>query len=402
MPVWLDAIPEKAPVVKRPGMRRWLLVLIFFILTGAVVTFWDWPTARSGFVFWFTALGLPFCLWGFVFSLRCIGYKAEQRAIESRNIERDILLAKEIRRGQRCAWILGSTVQTPAAKDASKLLNIMADATPVATLIKPRGGGAMIRYAELSGFGRSFDRALDSAITRISACITRVIEKLPRGIPCWLLIDNDDVNAVQAFETIKSRLTDTTGLSFRVLSGSGMAVFDNWLDRHWNTPSLLVAVTLSLPSVPQEGGTDAVTAVILSNRQAAEFPNAVRLHRPEKGHAAALTETLSRALQWSRLSAQQLCSAWVSGPSLAAGSEWNTACEQNGVTFSLTNDNQCLDPVLGYAGIASVWLAVTIAQAAFDERGEQVIAAQPAVDKDEIWVVVLSRQHGLKELPGNV
>ncbi|EPA9745924.1 hypothetical protein QMT05_10255 [Cronobacter malonaticus] len=314
MPVWLDAIPEKAPVVKRPGMRRWLLVLIFFILTGAVVTFWDWPTARSGFVFWFTALGLPFCLWGFVFSLRCIGYKAEQRAIESRNIERDILLAKEIRRGQRCAWILGSTVQTPAAKDASKLLNIMADATPVATLIKPRGGGAMIRYAELSGFGRSFDRALDSAITRISACITRVIEKLPRGIPCWLLIDYDDVNAVQAFETIKSRLTDTTGLSFRVLSGSGMAVFDNWLDRHWNTPSLLVAVTLSLPSVPQEGGTDAVTAVILSNRQAAEFPNAVRLHRPEKGHAAALTETLSRALQWSRLSAQQLCGAWVIHP----------------------------------------------------------------------------------------
>ncbi|MDT3591441.1 hypothetical protein [Cronobacter sakazakii] len=85
-----------------------------------------------------------------------------------------------------------------------------------------------------------------------------------------------------------------------------------------------------------------------------------------------------------------------------SGSEWNTACEQNGVTFSLTVDNQSLDPVLGYAGIASVWLAITIAQAAFDVRGDQVIAAQPVANKDEIWVVVLSRQHGLKETPGNV
>ncbi len=92
----------------------------------------------------------------------------------------------------------------------------------------------------------------------------------------------------------------------------------------------------------------------------------------------------------------------LTGPSLVSGSEWNTACEQNGVTFSLTVDNQSLDPVLGYAGIASVWLAITIAQAAFDVRGDQVIAAQPVANKDEIWVVVLSRQHGLKETPGNV
>jgi len=154
--------------------------------------------------------------------------------------------------------------------------------------------------------------------------------------------------------------------------------------------------------VPKEGGTDAITAVILSNRQAMEFPQAIQLHRPEKGHAATLISTLAKALLWSRLSAHYLHGAWVTGPLLLAGSEWNTACEQNGVTFSLTENNPCLDPVLGYAGKASVWLAVTIAAAAFDERGEQVVAAQTDADNDEIWVVVLSRQHGLKETPGNV
>ncbi|EOL9024276.1 hypothetical protein ACN5QG_002475 [Cronobacter sakazakii] len=402
MPVWLDAVPEKAPAVKRPRVRRWLLVLVLFILTGAGVTFWNWPTSRSGFEFWFTALGLPFCIWGFIFSLRRVGYKAEQRATESRNAERDILLTNEIRRGQRCAWILGSTIQTPAGRQATRLLDVIDHATPVPELKMVRGGGGMIRYAELSGFEENIAGALDSVSARISDCITRVAEKLPRGIPCWLSIECDAGKALQVTETIKQSLSAITGLSFRMLSGSGMAAFDSWLDRHWDTPSLLVAVTLSLPSVPQEGGADALTAVVLCNRQAAEFPNAIRLHRPEKGHAAALSATLARALQWSQLSAQQLRAAWVTGPSLVSGSEWNTACEQNGVTFSLTVDNQSLDPVLGYAGIASVWLAITIAQAAFDVRGDQVIAAQPVANKDEIWVVVLSRQHGLKETPGNV
>ncbi|WP_243690606.1 hypothetical protein, partial [Cronobacter sakazakii] len=324
MPVWLDAVPEKAPAVKRPRVRRWLLVLVLFIMTCAGVTFWNWPTARSGFVFWFTALGLPFCIWGFIFSLRRVGYKAEQRATESRNAERDILLANEIRRGQRCAWILGSTIQTPAGRQATRLLDVIDQATPVPELKMVRGGGGMIRYAELSGFEENIAGALDSASSRISDCITRVAEKLPRGIPCWLSIECDAEKALQATESIKQSLSAITGLSFRMLSGSGMAAFDSWLDRHWDTPSLLVAVTLSLPSVPQEGGADALTAVILCNRRAAEFPNAIRLHRPEKGHAAALSATLARALQWSQLSAQQLRAAWVTGPSLVSGSEWNT------------------------------------------------------------------------------
>lgn len=32
MPVWLDAIPEKAPKIARPDTRRWLLFLAFIML----------------------------------------------------------------------------------------------------------------------------------------------------------------------------------------------------------------------------------------------------------------------------------------------------------------------------------------------------------------------------------
>lgn len=45
---------------------------------GIALTLWNWTTERTGFIFWFTALGLPFCLWGLFFSLRRFAYKAEQ------------------------------------------------------------------------------------------------------------------------------------------------------------------------------------------------------------------------------------------------------------------------------------------------------------------------------------
>lgn len=110
MPVWLDAIPEKAPKVVRPGTGRWLLFLAFVMLVGIALTLWCWTSERTGFVFWFTALGLPFCTWGLIFGLRRFAYKAEQVGAESRNVEREALIDSEILRGQRCAWILGTHI----------------------------------------------------------------------------------------------------------------------------------------------------------------------------------------------------------------------------------------------------------------------------------------------------
>ncbi len=78
MPVWLDAIPEKATKIARPSPRRWLLFLAFVMLGGVTLTLWSWTSERTGFAFWFTALGLPFCTWGLIFGLRRFAYKAEQ------------------------------------------------------------------------------------------------------------------------------------------------------------------------------------------------------------------------------------------------------------------------------------------------------------------------------------
>lgn len=103
MPVLLDTIPEKAAKVPRPDTRRWLLFLAFVMSGGFALTLWNWTTERTGFIFWFTALGLPFCLWGLLFSLRRFAYKAEQVGAESRNVEREALIEREICRGSAVA-----------------------------------------------------------------------------------------------------------------------------------------------------------------------------------------------------------------------------------------------------------------------------------------------------------
>lgn len=135
MPVWLDAIPEKAPKVARPGTGRWLLFLAFVMLVGIALTLWCWTSERTGFVFWFTALGLPFCTWGLIFGLRRFAYKAEQVGAESRNVEREALIDSEILRGQRCAWILGTHIHAPVGNKADDLLKAMKVAAPVLKIL---------------------------------------------------------------------------------------------------------------------------------------------------------------------------------------------------------------------------------------------------------------------------
>ncbi|VEA77156.1 Uncharacterised protein [Salmonella enterica subsp. arizonae] len=78
------------------------------------------------------------------------------------------------------------------------------------------------------------------------------------------------------------------------------------------------------------------------------------------------------------------------------------ACEDNGVTFSLSKDNHGIDPALGYAERAAPWLTIILASAACSDNGPQVIAAQPAADKDDVWVTVITKEEVCKGTSRNV
>lgn len=402
MPVWLDAIPEKAPKVARPGTGRWLLFLAFVMLGGIALTLWCWTSERTGFVFWFTALGLPFCTWGLIFGLRRFAYKAEQVGAESRNVQREALIDSEILRGQRCAWILGTHIQTPAGNTADDLLEAMKVAAPAIDFSRPRGCDKPVRYAALTEYQTDLMKALKAAVTKLTTRVEVIVQPLPPALPCWLMLDCDSDLHPLIEEQLKAELSLKTGRMFRLMTGKGLGAFDAWLDKRWDNPGILVAITLSIPASPGEGDADAVSMVVFSNRKAHAWPEALRLHRPERGTEATLTKTLKRALLWAKINPDALRGSWISGPGLTAGSGWNNAGEENGVEFSLSEDNFSIDPVLGYTRHAAPWVAITLANAAFEQRGVQVIAAQPAADKDDIWVAVITKEEVRKESPKNV
>lgn len=402
MPVWLDAIPEKAPKVARPGTGRWLLFLAFVMLGGIALTLWCWTSERTGFVFWFTALGLPFCTWGLIFGLRRFAYKAEQVGAESRNVQRETLINSEILRGQRCAWILGTYIQAPAGNKTDDLLEAMKVAAPAIDFSRPRGCDKPVRYAALTEYQFDLTKALTAAVTKLTTRVEGIVQPLPSELPCWLMLDCDSDLYPLVEEQLKAELSLKTGRTFRLMSGKGLSAFDAWLDKRWDNPGILVAITLSLPASPREEDADAVSMVVLSNRKARAWPDALRLHRPEKGAETTLTKTLTRALLWAKTRPDELKGSWISGPTLTMGSSWNNACEASGVEFSLSEDNFSIDPVLGYTGRAAPWAAITLADAAFDQRGVQVIAAQPAADKDDVWIAVITKEEVSKESPKNV
>lgn len=402
MPVWLDAIPEKAPKVARPGTQRWLLILAFIMLGGVALTLWFWTSERTGFVFWFTALGLPFCTWGLLFGLRRFAYKAEQVGAESRNVEREALIDSEILRGQRCAWILGTYIQSPAGNKTDDLLEVMNVAAPAIDFSRPRGCDKPVRYAALTEYQTDLSKALKAAVTRLTTRVDLIVQPLPPELPCWLMLDCDSDLYSLVEEQLKAGLSLKTGRIFRLMTGKGLSALDAWLDKRWDNPGILVAITLSLPASPQEGDADAVSMVVFSNRKAYAYPDALRLHRPERGTEATLIRTLKRALLWAKIGPDELRGSWISGPGLTAGSGWNNACEASGVEFSLSEDNFSVDPVLGYTGHAAPWVVITLADAAFEQRGTQIIAAQPAADKDDIWVAVITKEEVCKGTPENV
>lgn len=402
MPVWLDAIPEKAPKIARPGTRRWLLFLAFVMLGGIALTLWCWTSERTGIVFWFTALGLPFCSWGLLFGLRRFAYKAEQVGAESRNAEREALIEREIQRGQRCAWILGTQIQTLAGNKASELLAAMKKAAPVVDFSLPRGCAKPVRYAALTAFQTDLSKELKATVTKLSTRVAGIVEPLPATLPCWLVLDCDSDLYPHVEDQLKAALSQKTGRVFRLMSGRGLTAFDAWLDKRWDNPGVLVIITLSLPATPQEEDADAVSMVTLSNRRALAYPDALRLHRPERGTEATLSRTLHRALLWANAKPEVLKGSWISGTTLTLGSGWNKACEENKVGFSLSEDNFSIDPVLGYTAHAAPWVAITLADAAFEQRGAQVIAAQPVADKDDIWVAVITKEEVRKGTPKNV
>lgn len=391
MPIYLDEVPDNVDGISRPVTLRWVIFLVVIMLTGVVLTLWQWTGERRGVSFWFTALGLPFCLWGILAVFRHIGYRLELKGEAGWNDECDDLEETEISRGRRFAWVLDTWVQTPAGRGTGSLSAAMALGTPLLKTAKPRAGGEPVRHARIADFD-SDPEALTKAIEKAALRINKTLDRLPEKIPCWLMFDCDADLSVEKEAELLQMVTEKSGRALRQIPGQGMNALDYWLDYRWDKPSTLIILALTLRPSPQENDSEAIAAMVLCNRKSHQYLDAVRLHRPQKSSPETLTHNMAHTLRWAELSPDAIKGIWITGEAVTDRPGLNQSCEDNKLTLSLTDGIKSIDTTLGYASQASPWIAVVLAADKVLEHGAQLVAVQPDPESDDIWLTSITAE----------
>lgn len=396
MPIWLNTIPPAAAKVPRPNTRRWLVILLIILFMGFALTLWFWAKDRTGFIFWFTAVGLPICGWGVAFGARRMAYKMQQVAASTWNKEREALIKSEIKRGQRFAYLLDAYIETPAGQGANRSLEAINKSVPFVALQSSRSGSQPLRYAPLAVFDQPDSTLmLTDCINNIAVKIKPILQKIPDDIPCYCVLEIDNDLQRQAEPILLDTLKKQSPHVFRLISGQGLETIDAWLDTRWDIPSLLLIVSIGYNSTPVNDDGEAIGCILLSNRPSRDIPCATRFHRPEKSHPGNLSHGLSQAILWGNISPETITAAWVAGQDIDEGGGWSQACEQNQLHFSMTKANKMIDPVLGNTGKTAPWIATALADASLNQDNSpnaQLIAVQPQRENDDIWITVISRQ----------
>ncbi|ENY6785891.1 hypothetical protein ACF1CY_003380 [Providencia rettgeri] len=396
MPVWLNTIPSAAAKVPRPNTRRWLVAFLIILFMGFALTLWFWAKDRTGFIFWFTAVGLPICGWGLAFGARRMAYKMQQVSASTWNGEREALIQSEIKRGQRFANLLDAYIETPAGQGANRSLEAINKSVPFVALQPSRSSNQLVRYAPLAAFDQpDLMLMLTDCINNIVVKINPLLQKIPDDIPCYCVLEIDRAHQLQAEKILLETLKKENPLAFRLISGQGLEAIDAWLDTRWDVPSLCLVVSIGYHSKPVEGNGEAIGCLLLSNRPIRDIPCTTRFHRPEKSHHDNLSHGLSQAILWGNISPETISAAWVAGQSVDEEGEWSKACEHNQLQFSMSKANKMIDPVLGNTGKTAPWIATALAEASLNQDNAsdaQLIAVQPKHEDNEIWITVISRQ----------
>lgn len=374
MPVNLDAIPDKAPGIRRPATVRWLIVGIMVLLTGAGITLWFWHGERTGFKFWFAAICLPVLIWGSFFALRRVGYKLERVAIHSFNRERERVIASETARGQRMAWMVDAylinALETgdPGNKETQQ---VVLDKSSMISHCLARDGVSTVRHTALPDQGAP-DAIFKSYIGNLSARARSMVARLPATMPCYVAFDLSE-NISELADAFCSEI----GVPLRRIRNlNGVSILDYWLDRHFDNPAALLVISAQINEPPPQDSGEAITMLLLSNRQFAANPSpGIRIHRPQIDRQDTLTHALGRAMLWGKLDMTSPLRGWVTGGKLSSEEIWSNACTALAPKLTAQR-NVNIDAVVGYAGVAAPWQSLILAarQCQIDAEPQMIVA----------------------------
>jgi len=402
MPVDFLRVPPRVdvPVVSRPSIVGWALLLCLLLAGGAAVAVFVWPRGKpDNGLFWFVAIELPILAWGFLLSCRFAYLHGCVNAALAINRTDAAIEAQCHEASSQPLVALGHAWRFGCSDDENSLDALVSGKTtlrPVASQAEP-DTDVIARWLDVPGRQFYAGNVLNEYARQTALCewllnelvlgITPQLLELPAGGTVYVDLCIDSLLSPQTVAGHLLSLVKETARTSRVRMSpptSELTLFhaDSWFDKMAeDTTRLLVAIQLrnSASEVLARGVAEAASMVLVSSvplaRKIGET-SPVYIHRPAKGAPENVAETVGLAVRWGRTAFGRIETNWRVGLAANVARMVRSSCDFGAATKTID-----LDATVGNAGAASAWLAVALAIAnATVTNGPQLVIAQERHD----------------------
>jgi hypothetical protein len=372
MPVNLSAIPDVASRSRQPSVKRWLAILLIFMILGGFLTSWFWPAsnpAREG-VFWHCFISAPLAIWVVLFGFRWLAWLSTVWPANGWDDERAYDIENEIQRGQCFLVLDAASVCLPHVVTSGVLTKqfLLPQGIKLPSVVDV-ATQSVIYIAQFS----------DKNLTVVERIQNRLRELLNDPILKAALSGRNTMKSLEVIIQIDPNASlspdEQKGIQKQIMTllpvsniqfspYFGLSDIDNWLDSLKSMDSLLV-LSVCIQAEISDGNGEAAVALLLHPGDGEEpGRNAAALfHRPEQSKdTTTLFASAMQALVWGKADAENIGSLWFAG--MGTENKTQSLLLENKLRFPHAEANaEIIDIELktGRIGVVSSWLAIALA-----------------------------------------
>ncbi|NDO80638.1 hypothetical protein CJP72_07590 [Citrobacter sp. NCU1] len=380
MPVDLKQIPKAEPLPVPPDKSRWFLVIVLFMVVGAVLLLTLRPEGSSTHSawFWFCTLMVSFAagLASFIARLRHYENKRDRvlwwNHLHQKQYDEQVLL------GQQAVGVLGMSYVTPVA--SNKLAVALLQGGNVLQTQYSTALQSVLTTASLSPALKNFSE--EEYQSRLGLVLVRVMQQLRSGLVGFTgelevhlhhdgVLKNEQIATAWQAVFPASQAVSNVSVS---TENDGLMWIDEWLDRQDDT--LLLSVEINLFLQPRDQQAESVSALLLASpvwldRQ--RITPQMWIHRPVEVKNAG--EAVADVANWGKVTPGLPWYFWRAQVKSEALTPLLQAMDQLGY-ISAKKGELVLDDAFGRPGAAVSHIALVCA-------GEHAVASGMAQ-----WLVV--------------
>lgn len=399
MAVDFSLLPTEEPFDKpSPSKPVWgvVFVVLAALGVGAVLLLWPKGMPTNGWRFWATLTIFPFGIPSFLVLRRFSSYEGSKLDGELRNEATREFNERVFSAARVPLALLGAAYRYSADKkenaietvqQGTAMLKTQVPFAPDAEPVKARWLMVPKMRTEPGSKNDDFNRSRHVTTWLLDELLGELlprIQALPQAMPLivQLLVANGhpyEQNKQLLEERWYAKLGRSLDVTPETESLTDFASLDTWMDRALESvgmhATLLIAVQLHplLAGSPPADSAEVGTALLLMPDALARQHKVSRianLHRPVRGPVALPTDTLSAALRWAGVPADQIRSGWRTGVDIQRAG----ALREPAIKLGLTVHAVDVDRTIGHAGISAPWIAFTCAASALtDDAPEQIV-----------------------------